>query len=120
MRRLWRYAWKSSDGSRHEGTIDAETRDGAFAALRERGIRPIKVTQVLRLRDRLALLAPLNFVASIIVILKALSIRGGKIYVVSYATLKNPDDDDAPGRPAALRSSRPSSRFRRPSPRPLS
>ena len=39
--------------------------------------------------DRLALLAPLNFVASIIVILKALSIPGGKTFVVSYATIKN-------------------------------
>lgn len=41
-------------------------------------------------KDRIALLAPLNFVASVIVILKALSVQGGKIYVVSYATLKNP------------------------------
>ena len=41
-------------------------------------------------RDRIALLAPMNFVASVIVILKALSICSGKIYVVSYATIKNP------------------------------
>ena len=41
-------------------------------------------------KDRLALLAPLNFVASVIVILKALSICGGKIFVVGYATIKNP------------------------------
>ncbi|MCR5122317.1 MAG: AMP-binding protein [Ruminococcus sp.] len=41
-------------------------------------------------KDRLALLAPMNFVASIIVILKALSIKGGKIYVVGYSTIKNP------------------------------
>ncbi len=41
-------------------------------------------------KDRLALLAPLNFVASVIVILKALSIMGGKTFVVSYATIKNP------------------------------
>lgn len=40
--------------------------------------------------DRIALLAPMNFVASVIVILKALSICGGKIFVVSYATIKNP------------------------------
>ena len=58
----------------------------------ERAIDSIKVNGVTPFdgKDRLALLAPLNFVASIIVILKALSIRGGKIYVVSYATLKNP------------------------------
>ncbi|MEE0957664.1 MAG: AMP-binding protein [Ruminococcus sp.] len=41
-------------------------------------------------KDRLALLAPMNFVASVIVILKALSICGGKMFVVSYATIKNP------------------------------
>ena len=41
-------------------------------------------------KDRLALLAPMNFVASVIVILKGLSIQGGKTYVVSYATIKNP------------------------------
>ena len=41
-------------------------------------------------KDRLALLAPLNFVASVIVILKALSVRGGKTFVVGYATIKNP------------------------------
>jgi non-ribosomal peptide synthetase component F len=40
--------------------------------------------------DRIALLAPMNFVASVIVILKALSICGGKIFIVSYATIKNP------------------------------
>ena len=40
--------------------------------------------------DRIALLAPMNFVASVIVILKALSICGGKTFIVSYATIKNP------------------------------
>ena len=41
-------------------------------------------------KDRLALLAPLNFVASVIVILEVLSIFGGRMYIVSYATIKNP------------------------------
>lgn len=40
--------------------------------------------------DRIALLAPMNFVASVIVILKALSVFCGKIFIVSYATIKNP------------------------------
>ena len=40
--------------------------------------------------DRLALLAPMNFVASVIVILCALHVFCGKTYVVSYATLRNP------------------------------
>ncbi len=40
--------------------------------------------------DRLALLAPLNFVASVIVILEVLSICCAKMYIVNYATIKNP------------------------------
>lgn len=40
--------------------------------------------------DRLALLVPLNFVASVIVALAALNTKNGKIYVVSYTTLKDP------------------------------
>ena len=41
-------------------------------------------------KDRLALLAPLNFVASVIVILRCLSVFGAKTFVVGYATIKNP------------------------------
>ena len=57
----------------------------------DRAIESIKVNGVTPFdgSDRLALLAPLNFVASVIVILKALSISGGKMFVVSYATIKN-------------------------------
>lgn len=41
-------------------------------------------------KDRLALLAPMNFVASVIVILAALSVFEGKNFVVGYSTIKNP------------------------------
>ena len=41
-------------------------------------------------KERVALLAPMNFVASVIVILKHLSVCGAKMFVVSYATIKNP------------------------------
>ena len=37
------YAYKTPDGARHEASIEAPSRDAAFAALREQGIRPIKV-----------------------------------------------------------------------------
>ena len=37
------YAYKTSDGVRHEAAMDAESRDAVFAALRTQGIRPIKV-----------------------------------------------------------------------------
>ena len=37
------YSYKTSDNVRHEAEIDAPGRDAAFAALREMGIRPIRV-----------------------------------------------------------------------------
>ena len=37
------YAYKTSDGARHEAEIDAESREAVFETLRGRGIRPIKV-----------------------------------------------------------------------------
>ncbi len=37
------YAYKTSNGTRHEASIEAPSRDAAFAALRAQGIRPIKV-----------------------------------------------------------------------------
>ena len=43
MSRLWTYAWKSSDGTRHEDTMEAATKDAVFTALRERGIKAIRV-----------------------------------------------------------------------------
>ena len=39
--------------------------------------------------DRLATLAPMNFVATVIVILAALNVFCGRNYIVSYATIKN-------------------------------
>ena len=37
------YAYKTSDGVRHEATMEAESRDAVFVALRQRGIKAIKV-----------------------------------------------------------------------------
>jgi len=37
------YAYKTSDGTRHEAAMEAPSRDEVFAALRKRGIKPIKV-----------------------------------------------------------------------------
>lgn len=37
------FAYKTSDGVRHEDSLDAESRDEVFEVLRGRGIRPIKV-----------------------------------------------------------------------------
>ncbi len=40
---LFVYYWKTAKNERHEGEIEAENREVAFAKLRERGIRAIKV-----------------------------------------------------------------------------
>ena len=53
MSRLWTYAWKSSDGTRHEDTMEAATKEAVFTALRERGIKAIRGDQVIRKRDRI-------------------------------------------------------------------
>ena len=37
------YAYKTSDGRRHEAAMDAESREVVFESLRAKGIRPIKV-----------------------------------------------------------------------------
>ena len=37
------YAYKTSDGVRHEAAMDAPSREEVFASLRAQGIRPIKV-----------------------------------------------------------------------------
>ena len=37
------YAYKTSDGARHEAAMEAESREAVFAALRARGIKAIKV-----------------------------------------------------------------------------
>ena len=40
------YAYKDSDGKRHEKSMEAASRESVFAALRAHGIRPIKVVAV--------------------------------------------------------------------------
>ena len=37
------YAYKESNGTRHEESMEAESREAVFAALREKGIKAIKV-----------------------------------------------------------------------------
>lgn len=66
MTRLWVYSWKSSDGVRHEDTIEAPTREAAFASLRGRGVKPIKVTQRVRPIDRV--LSGLSRTAMLVVV----------------------------------------------------
>lgn len=58
----------------------------------ERAIESIKVGGVIPFsgKDRLATLAPMNFVATVIVILAGLNVFRGKNFIVSYATIKNP------------------------------
>ena len=43
MAMKYTYAYKTSDGARHEAAMEAESREAVFAALRARGIKAIKV-----------------------------------------------------------------------------
>ena len=58
--------------------------DRAIQSIRKDGVIPFNE------KDRLATLAPMNFVATVIVILAGLNVFRGKNYIVSYATIKNP------------------------------
>ena len=92
-----------------EGFVKADAHDAAYAiytsgttgnpkgVLHEYGnldqaIDSIKINGEIPFnsKDRIALLAPLNFVASVIVILEALSIPCGRNYIVPYTVIKNP------------------------------
>ena len=57
----------------------------------QRAIDSIRIDGVVpfNAKDRLATLAPMNFVATVIVILAALNVYCGKNYIVSYSTIKN-------------------------------
>ena len=58
----------------------------------QRAIDSIRIDGVVPFneKDRLATLAPMNFVATVIVILAALNVHCGRNYIVSYSTIKNP------------------------------
>ena len=58
----------------------------------QRAIDSIRIDGVVPFteKDRLATLAPMNFVATVIVILSGLNVFCGRNYIVSYSTIKNP------------------------------
>ena len=84
------YAYKTSDGVRHEAAMDAGSRDAVFAALREKGIRPIKVVaadgskangEVLGVRKRVTALVVLSVLCLVLsaVVAFVFGRRGGFI-----------------------------------------
>lgn len=81
----FRYAYKTSDGIRHEDFIDVPSREKAFETLRARGIRPIKVVatdgskangEIRGIRKRV-FAASLAFVAIIVGLAAHLATRKG-------------------------------------------
>jgi len=79
MLRLWAYSWKSPDGTRHEDSIKAPSREDAFSVLRQQGIRPIKVTQIIRPIDRVVIYSRRFGILIIVAAIVALiSFRAGK------------------------------------------
>ena len=82
------YAYKTSDGTRHEESMDAESREAVFAALRQQGIKAIKVVAAdgskangeIRGRKRvlaLAVLSALCLVLSAVMVGRGVSPRRG-------------------------------------------
>ena len=83
------YAYKTSDGVRHEDAMDAPSREAVFESLRARGIRPIKVVAAdgskangatpddggQRARRRLVIVA--------LLLLLAVALSGGAAWVVA-------------------------------------
>lgn len=82
------YAWKSSDGVRHVDETDAASKEEVFAALRARGIKAIKVEEIVpRWRTvvrRAALFVAVVFVA----VLAVLAFRGKTV----AEPILSPDD----------------------------
>ncbi len=70
------YVYKASEGTRHEATLEAKSRESAFAELRARGIKPIKVWEVhsrfyVPLRVRLVVILALALAASLFYAVRA-------------------------------------------------
>lgn len=65
------YSYKTSDGVRHESTFEAKSNDAVFAALREKGIRPMKVWEIhspyyISKRTQLIIILALALAASLV------------------------------------------------------
>lgn len=79
MSRKWTYSYKTSDGAWHEDLLEADNRDAAYAAIRAKGIRPVKIAERiqpvvrrgfrgLRRRDWLLVLLAAALVAALAVV----------------------------------------------------
>ena len=69
----YHYAYKTSDGVRHEDSIEAESRDAAFTLLRGKGIRPIKVVAADGSKDNGATYGVRKRVVAAVVVLTAIT-----------------------------------------------
>ena len=88
----WSYTYHSSDGIRHEARIRAPKRDAAFALLRGRGIRPIKLYPAPGLLNRLRI-SGWRWVASSVLVMLAL---GAAVYGGGRASARQGMQDILP------------------------
>lgn len=72
------YAWKSPDGVRHVDETTAANKEEVFASLRARGIKAIKVEQIVPRWMKFARGAALVCVGILVVVLALLALRGGR------------------------------------------
>lgn len=84
------YAYKTSDGKRHEDSMDAASREQVFAALRKQGIKAIKVTAADGSKANGEIRGIRKRVAALIALFAALS--GGVLIVVGLLVRENLND----------------------------
>lgn len=111
--RTWTYSYKTSDGLRHEAEMDAPTKDDVYAALRERGIRAIRVT------ERIAPVVHRGFAGLrrrewMIVVLSIVALVAVVAIVVSGSSSKRPAVDLAPASSQGVAEQLPSAAFDEP------
>ena len=82
--RNWTYSYKTSDGVRHEGTLSAPSKDMAFAALREKGIRPIRVDELAPPTPRRlgALTYRQWLILAVLVLLLSIAVAGMVVFIL--------------------------------------
>ena len=86
------YAYKDSEGKRHEESMEAASRDAVFAALRARGIRPIKVVAADGSKANGEVRGVKKRVAAAIVVLAAVVVGA----VAYFAGARSGDSGEAP------------------------
>ncbi len=92
------YAYKTSDGARHEAAMDAESREAVFESLRSQGIKAIKVVAVDGSKANGEVRGVRSRTVAVISIAAA-ALAGGIVYLMVQSRQRN---EQAEGRPPEI------------------